>query len=84
MTGTQALANAIVAQAAKDYYESIQALKRNPSNRVAKANAKKIEKFFRSAWYSMLTDLDPDYLLDHLQKEGYNDGKGVPKSSLLA
>ena len=69
MTGTQALANAIIIQATKDYRHAIQALKRNPRNQAAMAEAMEIEMFFHSSWYKVLTDLDPNYLLNRLRKE---------------
>ena len=33
------------------------------------AEAMEIEKFFHSSWYKVLTDLDPNYLLNRLRKE---------------
>ena len=69
MTGTQALVNAIITQAAKDYRSAIRSLKRNPKNRAAMAEALELEKFFHSSWYSVLTDVDPDYLINRLRKE---------------
>lgn len=69
MTGVQALANAIVLQAVKDYRRALMALKRNPRNREAGTEVRKIESFFQSSWYSLLTDLDPDELVEQLRKE---------------
>ena len=53
MTGYQALANGIIEQAAKDY----------------RATAMEVERFFHSQWYSQLTQIDPDYLIEKLRKE---------------
>lgn len=52
------LANAIVLQAVKDYRlhddESVLA---------------KIERFFRSGWFGVLTNIDPEMLITKLRKE---------------
>ena len=60
------LANAIVAQAAKDY---LSALKKNPANRMAMDEAMRLEKFFHSGWYGILTNVDPDYLIRKLREK---------------
>lgn len=69
MTGWQALANAIVEQAAKDYRADIRLVKKNPDAKAALKDALEIEKFFHSGWYSMLTDVDGDYLIKRLRRE---------------
>ena len=60
------LANAIVAQAARDY---LAALKKNPGNRTAMDDAMRLEKFFHSGWYGVLTSVDPDYLIRKLREK---------------
>ena len=52
------LANAIVLQAVKDYrlYDDEQELTR-------------IERFFRSDWFSVLTNVNPEILITKLRKE---------------
>ena len=52
------LANAIVLQAVKDY--------RLTDDEVELAE---IERFFRSDWFGVLTDVDPEYLIRRLRKE---------------
>ena len=54
----QELANAIVLQAVKDYrlHDNEQELAR-------------IERFFRSDWFSVLTNVDPETLITKLRKE---------------
>lgn len=69
MTGHQALANAIVKQAAQDYLAALKTLRRHPDSKAAMAEAMEIEKFFHSPWYGVLTQVDPDYLMDRLRKE---------------
>ena len=63
------LANAIVAQAARDYLAALKKLKKNPGNRTAMDDAMRLEKFFRSGWYGVLTSVDPDYLIRKLREK---------------
>ena len=69
MSGYQALANAVIEQAAKDYRDAIHRLKRYPDSKAAMATAMEVERFFHSSWYGVLTQVDPDYLIDRLRKE---------------
>jgi len=54
----QELANAIVLQAVKDYrlHDNEQEISR-------------IERFFRSDWFSVLTNVDPEMIISKLRKE---------------
>ena len=63
------LANAIVLQAVDDYRVALKKIKAHPKNREAISEALEIEKFFRSGWYSILTDVDGEYLIRRLQDE---------------
>ena len=63
------LANAIVLQAVSDYRVALKKIKAHPKNREAISEALEIEKFFRSGWYSILTDVDGEYLIRALQDE---------------
>ena len=69
MTGYQALANAVIEQAAKDYRDALRRLKRHPDSKAAMAEAMEIERFFHSPWFGVLTQIDPDYLINRLRKE---------------
>ncbi len=69
MTGHQALANAIVKQAAQDYLAALKTLRRHPDSKAAMAEVMEIEKFFHSPWYGVLTQVDPDYLIRRLRRE---------------
>lgn len=55
MQNEDLLIEAIISQAIKDY-------KYNPSMRF------EIESFIKSDWFAVLTDMDPDLLLNHLKK----------------
>ena len=63
------LANAIVAQAARDYLTALRRLKNNPDNKMAMDETMRLEKFFHSGWYGVLTSVDPDYLIRRLREK---------------
>ena len=63
------LANAIVLQAVSDYRVALKKIKAHPKNREAISEALEIEKFLRSGWYGILTDVDGEYLIRRLQDE---------------
>ena len=63
------LANVIVSEAAKDYIAALKKLKRKRNNKIAMQEAMNLERFFHSGWYSMLTSVDPDYLIRRLREE---------------
>ena len=63
------LANAIILQAVKDYRMALKSLKVNSRNRTVQTDTAEIERFFRSQWYSTLTDVNGEMLILSLQKE---------------
>lgn len=63
------LANAIIIQAAKDYRLALRRFRNYPNKAAAKNSKRKIEQFFRSDWYGMLTNIDPDVLIRRLNEE---------------
>lgn len=63
------LANAIVLQAVKDYRAALKQLGKNPDNKDAGSDAREIERFFRSQWYSELTSVDGEFLICKLREE---------------
>jgi hypothetical protein len=69
MANYENLANAIILQAIKDYRTALKCLKANLRNRVASADRNEIERFFRSQWFSVLTDVDGESLIRSLTKE---------------
>ena len=69
ITTYEDLANAIILQAVKDYRMALKSLKANSRNRTARADKAEIERFFRSQWYSALTDVNGEMLIRSLQKE---------------
>ena len=69
----EALAGAIILQAVQDYRRVLHTLKGGYEWKAA-AEKEELEKFFHSRWYGLLTALDPDYLMERLQKEA-GDGE---------
>lgn len=67
MNPYQALANAIVELAVKDYKKALKQHYRFPNNKDADA-VTSFERFFRSGWYGMLTGLDGEYLMTGVRR----------------
>ena len=65
----QELANAIVVMAAKDYRHALRIQYRNPDSQTARIKIDEIERFFRSEWYRLLTDVDGEMLIKKLREE---------------
>lgn len=64
----QALANAIVELAVKDYKKPLKRHYCFPNREDYAAEVKSLERFFRSGWYGMLTDLDGEYLMTGVRR----------------
>lgn len=67
------LANGIILQAVKDYRDSSKKLARGRKNAEAQRMHDECLRFFRSGWFSALTDIDPEFLIDKLDKEVRDD-----------
>ena len=63
------LANAIIMQAVKDYRAAKKKLKKRPTNKDAELMVIDTEKFFRSDWFTALTNVDGEVILRKLQEE---------------
>lgn len=57
MNPYEALANAIIVQAVKDYWGG------------GYYERRELRKFFRSSYFGTLTELDPEYLVKRLEEE---------------
>ena len=64
MDSYKALANAIVELAVKDYKTALKYHFRHPDKQEYENDVASLERFFRSGWYGMLTDLDGEYLMN--------------------
>ena len=69
MSGYQALANAIIIQAAKDFKAAYKRMKRFPNDSRAQDEVRDITKFFCSQWFEMLSDVDGPTLLRTIKDE---------------
>ena len=67
LDGYQLLANAIVADAARDYRRTLRAAKRGDDHFLSHLHSLKL--FFRSSWYRMLTKVDAEYIMNRIEQE---------------
>lgn len=65
----QELSNAIIVMAAKDYRHALRIQRRNPDSQAARIKIDEIERFFRSDWYRLLTNVDGEMLIKKLREE---------------
>ncbi|MBQ9030130.1 MAG: hypothetical protein IJ106_01575 [Parasporobacterium sp.] len=65
----EALGNAVVIRAVKDYRMAGRRLMRHPEDRLALSEMVKLEKFFLGPDFSMFTTMDGKYLVDRLREE---------------
>lgn len=63
------LANAIIEQAVRDFREAKLRLQKNARDAEAEKTYREVKRFFRSAWFSRLTPLDSELLLEKLEEE---------------
>ena len=66
--GYFALAEAIIRQAVEDYRDAYLRLLRKPDDETAAKEVGKIRKFFRSAYFSVISGLDGPLILRKLTK----------------
>ena len=64
----QALANAIVELAVKDYKTALKYYYRHPNRKEYADDVSRLERFFRSGWYGMLTNLDGELLMNGVRR----------------
>jgi len=69
VSGYEALANAIITQAAKDFRAAYKRMKRFPNDGRAQEEVREITKFFCSQWFEMLSDVDGPTLLKKMKDE---------------
>lgn len=65
------LANAIIVQAAKDYAKALRRLKKFPHDKEVQYVKQDCERFFRSGWFEVLTDLNGEVLIQRMNEEVY-------------
>lgn len=69
MNPCEELANAIVLQAVKDYRDANKKLSKGRKNQDAQSVKDECLRFFQSKWFSVLTDLDSEFLIKRLNEE---------------
>lgn len=67
--GYEALANAIIAQAVKDYEAALKNYMKRGYRGINDYGIKDLERFFRSEYYRMLTELDGEYLIKRVRRK---------------
>ena len=65
----EALANAIVIQAVKDYRKVLIRLQKHPRNSMALGEKKSLLNFFKSNYFSILTNIDSGRLISRVERE---------------
>ena len=63
------LAQAIILQAVKDYRTALKGLRKRPDNRELLNRKRECERFFFSEWFAVLTEADPDRIVDGIRRE---------------
>lgn len=63
------LASAIILKAVKDYRKALRILSKHPLDPKAEGKRTSIEQFFRSDFFAVLTDLNPQALIERLNRE---------------
>jgi len=63
------LANAIIMQAATDYRDALRILRYSPKDKDALSDKNSIERFFRSGWFGILTNLHGEILISRIAQE---------------
>lgn len=69
MNPYETLANAIVLSAVRDYRAALKRVRKKPKDKGAIRDAMECERFFRSGWYAVLTNVSGEYLITQLRKE---------------
>lgn len=63
------LGAAIILQAVKDYRTATRKYKKGKDTDKHQATMNEIEDFIRSEWFGVLTDIEPEMLLEKLKEE---------------
>jgi len=63
------LANAIILRAVADYRHALRRCIKNPEQDAFRYEKTALERFFRSNWFGVLTNLDPEILIQKLYEE---------------
>lgn len=78
--GYENLANAIITQAVIDYRKELDILAKRPGDLTAQARVKKLERFFRSEYFGILSNIDPEYLMWRTRNSSFAEIRGKARS----
>lgn len=68
------LVNAMIRQSAREYRRALKKIMADPFDKKAWESKEENEKFFNSDWYSYITNVSSEYIMDRIRKEvGWND-----------
>ena len=76
------LATAIIIRAVKDYRYALTRLKYHPHDRRWQIARDELERFFKSDWYTFLTDLDSAVIMEGVQREVKRGGTQCAQKSI--
>ncbi len=62
------LANAIIQSAVGDYKRALIRQRHHPESQSARQDVERLERFFYSDWFEMLTNLHPSYLIRKMKE----------------
>ena len=62
------LAAAIVEKAVIDYQKALRRHRKYPNNEFTLSEIAELERFFRSSWCRMLTDIDGEVIIEKIQQ----------------
>ena len=65
----EVLGNAVVVQAVKDYRDAVSKISRGKKNTSAEQMKNECERFFKSSYFNLFTELDGKVLLSQLERE---------------
>lgn len=65
----EVLAHEIILSAVRDYRKALKKLKKDSECERALSTKRACERFFRSSWYRVLTNLDCEIIIKGIQKE---------------
>ena len=63
------IASAIILQAVKDYRTATRKYRKGKDTDKHRATMEEIESFIRSEWFGVLSDIEPEMLLEKLKEE---------------
>lgn len=69
MNPFEKMANAIILKAVADYRKAIDCCNKHPEKGIFAKDKDTLERFFRSDWFGILTNLDPEILIRKLCEE---------------